>query len=301
MKQLTQSAYARAVEYIMQNARPLEKARFMYHFAGGSMNAVLEALVEFQNTDGGFGDGLEPDIRLHNSSVIATTIAFQHFREFAVAGDHPVVVNACRYLVDTYDNEHHNWPIVPPNVSDAPHAPWWTFKGDMPPINPRAEIAGYLLDYPDNFPEALGHEVVDIVVKHLLAHPDTMEMHDLQCYLRLLKTPTLKPDAHTHILSKLERIITNSVEHNPTRWQEYGLPPLGVASRPDSPFAALFQDAIELNLDFIIDVQGSEGGWMPPWSWGEDSSPAWERAKQEWSGMITLNNLLTLRAFGRLG
>ncbi|MBK8027217.1 MAG: hypothetical protein IPK19_38960 [Chloroflexi bacterium] len=301
MKQLTPSAFAKAVDYIAQNARPLEKARFAYHFEGGSGNAVLEALTAFQNADGGFGHGLEPDLRLPASSVIATTIAFQHFRELGLASDHPIVVSACRYLLDTYDVDHHNWQIVPPNVSDAPHAPWWTFRDELTPINPRAEIAGYLLDYPDHFPDSMRLPVVDAVMHLLLEHPDTMEMHDLLCYLRLLKTPALPPEDRARMQRKLERILAGSVERDPARWREYGLPPLAVVSAPDSPFAAMFQDAIPANLDLILDSQSDHGGWLPSWTWGEDSSPAWEQAKREWSGVITLDSLRTLRAFGRLG
>ena len=39
----------------------------------------------FQNDDGGFGHGLEPDLRLAGSSVIVTTVALQHLRVLALA------------------------------------------------------------------------------------------------------------------------------------------------------------------------------------------------------------------------
>ena len=91
MRTLTKSAYEKAVTFLNEQARPLEKALYAYHFANAPASSVLEALAGFQNDDGGFGHGLECDIRLADSSVIATTIAFQRFREIHAPADHPVV------------------------------------------------------------------------------------------------------------------------------------------------------------------------------------------------------------------
>jgi hypothetical protein len=302
MKQLTRSAYDKAAAYIRSQARPLEQARYACHFENGALAAVLDELAAFQNDDGGFGHGLEPDVRLADSSVIATTIAFQVFREFGVSGDHPMVFRACRYLMDTYDAPRANWPIIPANVDDAPHAPWWIPGGDLDQslANPRAEIVGYLNDYPEHFPAAMREQLTSAVVDYLLERPDTIKMHDLLCYMRLWNTRNLAQDLRSRILEQLRPIVENSVEQNRAGWQAYGLQPLSIASTPDSPFADRFQDAIEQNLDFIIETQAEHGGWMPTWSWGENWPDAWAQAQREWSGCITLDNLRTLHAYGRI-
>ncbi len=36
-----------------------------------------------------------------------------------------------RYLMATYDSDHEVWPMTPPNVDDAPHAPWWHYDEDV--------------------------------------------------------------------------------------------------------------------------------------------------------------------------
>jgi hypothetical protein len=301
MKRLTKAAYDKAVAYIQQEGRPLERARFAYHFGGGSTADVLAAVRAFQNADGGFGHGLEPDIRLADSSVISTTIAFQRFRELGVPADDAVVAKACRYLVETYYAGRVNWPIIPPNIDDAPHAPWWTVGSDLEKsmANPRAEIAGYLNQYPEHFPAAMREQVTESVTGYLLDQPDTLEMHDLLCYIRLWETENLPPDARSKLLDKLKRVVENTVERSPDGWKSYGLQPLAVASSPESPFAASFRDAIEQNLDFIIDAQGEQGAWMPNWSWSQWLD-VWAQAKRDWSGYMTLDNLRTLRAFGRI-
>jgi hypothetical protein len=302
MKALTKANYDKAANYLTHSARPLEGALYTYHFEGAPATRVLDELVHFQNRDGGFGHGLEPDIRLGDSSVIATTIAFQRFRELKTPADHPMTVKACRYLLDSYDAQHLNWPIIPPNIDDAPHAPWWVHGGDLEKSmsNPRAEIAGYLHDYAKHFPKDIRQAVTQSVIDYLLSQPDRMEMHDMLCYIRLWETPTLPEDIKGTLLKKLRRIVDNTVERNPEAWKGYGLLPLAIISSPESPFADAFEDAVQHNLDFIIESQREDGTWGPNWSWGDQWPDAWEQARRDWAGQLTLDNLRKLRAFGHI-
>jgi hypothetical protein len=235
--------------------------------------------------------------------VIATTIAFQRFRELDTPADHPMVVKACRYLLDTYDAQRVNWPIIPPNIDNAPHAPWWVYNGDLEKrmINPRAEIAGYVNDYAQHFPDDMRQGVTESVIAYLHRQPDRMEMHDLLCYIRLWESPGLRSDTKAVMLSKLKQIVAHTVERDPAQWRNYGLPPLAVIDSPQSPFANAFADAIPLNLNFLIESQGEDGGWRPGWSWGDQWPDAWMQAEREWAGVLTLDNLRKLRAFGRIG
>jgi hypothetical protein len=302
MKTLSKAHYEKAVDYLQHHARPLVQALYAYHFNGAPAADVLKELAKFQNSDGGFGHGLEPDIRLRDSSVIATTVAFQRFCELKLSADNPIVVKACHYLVDTYNAETLNWPIIPPNVDDAPHAPWWVHDGDLEKSksNPCAEIAGYLNEYAQNFPQTMRENVTQSVTNHLLNHPDHMEMHDLLCYIRLSESPNLPEDTRSKLLGKLKRIVDNTVERNPEAWKNYGLPPLAVIASPDSPFADSFRNEIQRNLDFIIESQSEDGTWGPNWSWGDQWPEAWAQAKRDWTGHITLDSLQKLKAFGRI-
>jgi len=49
----------------------LELARWQIHFEDGSRENVLQMLEVYQNEDGGFGHGLEPDNWKPNSTPIA--------------------------------------------------------------------------------------------------------------------------------------------------------------------------------------------------------------------------------------
>lgn len=62
------NTFQKAKKFIYRNAKPLDLARWQYHFENGSMEAVLIALSHYQNDDGGFGHALEADAWNPNSS-----------------------------------------------------------------------------------------------------------------------------------------------------------------------------------------------------------------------------------------
>ncbi|MEL7433570.1 MAG: hypothetical protein AAFN11_06455 [Chloroflexota bacterium] len=300
--QLSPTQHQLAHDYLSAHARPLEKALYQVRMQGTSPDLVIDALAPYQNADGGFGNALEPDIRLSDSSVIATTVALQHLREINASADLPIVQNACQYLVNTYDEVQQAWHIIPANVDDAPHAPWWTYDADITKnyANPRAEILGYLYEFSENFPDDMHEKLTQAVTNYLLVHDDEMEMHDIQCYVRLLETETLPEANRQAMLPKMRAILEHNVDTDPAKWSAYGLPPLAVVSSPESPFYDLFADAIPANIRFVIDTQTDEGYWQPAWSWDFVDEGAWAQAEKAWHGVLTVNNLRTLAHFNAL-
>lgn len=292
---------ARAATFLITHARPLERALYRYYFESGPPETVLAELAAYQNPDGGFGSALEPDLRVSDSSVIATTVALQTLRALATPADHPLVTGACAYLRDTYDARHGVWPIIPPNVDDAPHAPWWTYRDDPAAwlLNPRAEIAGYLCDYAQHFPPEMCKTVMDAVVAHLLTLRE-IEMHELLCVLRLFETPALPQGTRARIEDRLADLLRITVERDPARWSSYNLQPLDVVPRPDAPFADLFADILNANLAVRIDQQRDDGSWTTPATWGDLYPDTWPQAAREWSSILTLQYLRVLDAFGLL-
>ena len=78
------------------------------------------------------------------------------------------------------------------------------------------------------------------------------------------------------------------------------LMPLEVVRAPASPEYELMADAVAANLDYEMLRQTESGAWVPTWDWSKTDADAWAKAKEEWSGVLTLDMLLTLRAFGRI-
>lgn len=302
---LSDSARATARAFLFDQARPLEQALYAYHFASGPADAALDALAAFQNADGGFGRGLEPDLQLADSSAIVTTVGLQHLRDLKAGADSPLVQRAIAYLLTTYDPSIQTWQIIPANVDDALHAPWWAYDDELSQrwhgflANPRAEIVGYLYEYAKLVPPELLAELGEAVVTYLVANPQP-DMHDLLCYVRLVETTALPDALRGRMLPLLSAAVDATVARDASAWAEYGLQPLTVVSSPDSPFAGLLADAIPANLDYLVQQQGDDGAWAPNWSWFGLYDEAWPAAQQAWKGVLTVKTLRQLRAFGRL-
>lgn len=98
-----------AKEFVLQNARPVDMAVYRYFFENGSNEMVIEELEKYQNEDGGFGHGLEPDYLNPNSSPIATNDAVITLYRVDALKHHSKIVNGIvRYLKshDSFDEEH---------------------------------------------------------------------------------------------------------------------------------------------------------------------------------------------------
>jgi len=301
---LSKEAFEASRRFIETTARPLEIARFYNHLEGASDESVLAALEEYQNADGGFGHALEPDLRANESSALCTSIAFQVLRSTEARPDEAVISASIAYFLETLDREKWHWRIIPRSAEQSPHAPWWNQADredefDCFSLNPTAEILGYLYDCQRHVPSDVISLVSDRVISHLSAL-EKIQMHEALCCLRLLQTETLPEDTRDQIRRKLTRLIDDAVTRDPKQWKEYNLRPLQVVDDPGSPFMASFEEDVAANLDYEISSQNEDGSWTPTWSWGNAFPDAWDKARREWSGIITIERLLLLKKFNRI-
>ena len=303
MNRLTQAAFQSAKNFIMDQGRALDQRRFEFHFEAGSADAVLTALASYQNQDGGFGNGLEPDIRTSASSAIATTVGFQILREIRAPAECALVRKGIEYFVATYDASRGVWPIIPPEVEEAPHAPWWNYQNSAETfgqflVNPRAEIVGYLHEFSDGAQTELLKPLAATLLEHLDSMPDKMEMHDILCFVKLAETETL-PNSEK-VWENLAQAAAPRIARSPEQLTGYVLKPLWLVSSPKSPLAAEFKGEVAMNLDFEIEQQGGDGSWSPNFSWGDQYPETWQIAKKEWQSRFTVDTLITLKDFDRI-
>ena len=303
---LSREAQAQARAFIFEHGRPLEQAKYTVIFEHSPVERIWDALAAFQNADGGFGHGMEPDLRLPDSSALATTVGLQVLREFGASPDHPLVQGAMRYLVATYDAATEAWPIIPPTANEAPHAPWWLYDEVVAErwggflANPRAEIVGYLHDYAEHAPSAPRDHLTDAQLGHLSAHAESLEMHEILCYVRLAESKSLPIETKRRLTSMLAPVVDRSVVRDPESWGLYGLMPIEVVQGSESLFAGLLADVVSPNLDYEIAQHAEDGIWLPRWDWAGLYPEDWEQAKQDWSGWLTMRMLTILKRFERL-
>ena len=234
---------------------------------------VIEALTKYQNSDGGFGHGIEPDFRSPSSSPIATTMAVEYIEK--VDRNSPVLLKAINYLVESFDELLQKWRAVPKDVNSFPHAPWWHINDktgfcviDKGWKNPTVEILGYLYQYPNNFLFIKLEELTQKAINLLLNQKDKMESeHNLYCYL--IFYDHIPKKYKTQIKSKLCELIKGTVNINVDDWSSKYVPtPLQFIDDPKSLFCSLLADAVDKNLDFLIKAIDASEAWYPTWKWG---------------------------------
>lgn len=300
MDQLTRDSFDKAVGYVERHARPIDRALLAHLFTGGPVEAVIDAAAAYQNDDGGFGRAIEPDFRVPDSSVTATTVAFQYLVAVDAPADHEVVRRGIAYLRATYDAVARAWPPVCPRIVDHPRAGWWEFYPAMafdPSSgqwgNPNAEAIGYLRRYRALLDEAwVAERVADATA--WLTTVEKPEAHALSCGLRFAES--LDGEAYAIAMRRVAELAVGVVTGDAASWAEYGPQPVWYARSPDSPVTRAFGDRVVENLRFVIATQSADGSWQPTWAWGRYEDD-WPTAKAEWAGHLTVANLRLLADF----
>ncbi len=284
MSQLFESAQT----FILSNARLLERHLFAFLFHQGNPDHVRAALLAYQNTDGGFGNALEPDKRTASSQPIDQEIALRVLDD--IGFDVHIALQICDFL-ETITTAEGGVPFVLPTVRDAPRAEWWNTDLDEPPasINPTASIAGLL--HKNKIRHPWLNRATDYCWQYV-EHLQIGSSHNFLCAQLFLEHVADRERAER----AFERISAQLMEGGHITYDPsasgYVFMPLQYAPSPQNMSRRLFDTAtIQRHLTALANKQQMDGGW--PISWPA-VSPACEL---EFRGIVTLNALKTLKAY----
>ena len=302
------STFDKARTFIYRNARPLDLARWQYHFENGSRDAVLTALATYQNEDGGFGHALEPDAWNPNSTPIQTWVATEILREINYTDNsHSIIQGILRYLASGQDFNGKLWYNEVVNGNDYPHAPWWHAEVDSADsYNPTACLAGFVIRFTDNDSEL--YRLGCLIAKEAYAADDKQglsnDMHAVLLYIRLLRY--CEEAGATDIIDlsalkeRLRERIKHSITHNSAEWETgYICKPSQFFKTRDSIFYTDNKEIAEYECDFITRTQLADGSWNIPWSWN-GYPEEWAISKNWWKSNGAIINILYLKGFNKI-
>ncbi len=110
-------------DFIYKNGRLLERKLFSYFFEDGKKRDILKALIAHQNVDGGFGNGIEPDLICPDSIAIGAETAMYVLDLLGIT-KHEIINDLIEWIVNTQNKEGYiSHP--PENLYNYPHQPWW--------------------------------------------------------------------------------------------------------------------------------------------------------------------------------
>lgn len=300
--------FEKAREFIYRNARPLDLARWQYHFENGSGEAVLHALSYYQNEDGGFGHALEADAWNPHSSPIQTWTATELLREVGMTDSaHPVMAGILRYLEAGRDFREGVWLNTVPGNNDYPHAPWWHSPGEGGrSYNPTACLAGFLVRFADRGGElyARGCRIAREAYDAYMGQGLLDDMHTVRCYIRLMQyleeAGGVAGLDGAGLKAKLIEQVRGIITRNTADWETaYVCTPSWFIDSPESVFYPGNEELARFECGYIVRTQREDGSWDIPWGWGSYAEE-WALSKNWWKANGIIANLLYLRGFGVL-
>lgn len=291
MTVVTWDSFRTAEHFTMRNARLIDRHRFAHLFQNGPTEPVRQALTAYRNLDGGYGNGLDPDLRGHASQPAAAQIALRHLDEL---GPIPTTVGLgiCRYL-STVSEPDGGLPPVLPNVRYSEAAPWWQHRDDFTAdLGLTAHITGYLHKH------HISHPWRDIATAWCWKRIDALHWTDPHEAIGICAFLQHAPDRPRAVqaINRLHPMIRAGIDVNPKPCgQRHVHTPLDLADNPGHIARPLFTEAeIDRNLDYFENSQRPDGGWDAAWEhW--DTAATIER-----EGMRTIQRLRILRAYGRV-
>lgn len=300
------TVFERAREFVYRNARPLDLARFQYHFENGSREAVLNVLSYYQNEDGGCGHAVEADCWNPNSTPLHTNTAGDILREMNYEdASHPLVQGMLRYYGSGKDFDGSHWALTVMSNNDYPHAPWWHTESSSSchtDYNGTAQIAGFIVRYaePGSDLYKLGIRVVNEAVE-ALASSELTDMHTCACYVHMLeyidKAGAAGQIPYDLLKERLHQAVKKLIGEDKSQWSGYSCRPSQFMNSRDSEFYPENKEMAEAECELILSTQLEDGSWDIPWGWS-DFPNEWPISKNWWKGHSIVSNLLYLKGFG---
>lgn len=307
-----ETIFKKAESYIYRQARPLDLARWNYHFEDCDSSQVLQVLSFYQNEDGGFGHGLEADSINPNSSPIQTWAATRILKEinFQEKG-HPIIKGILNYLASEQDFNGQTWHNTVATNNDYPHAIWWSWSKEIEEsqrklYNPTASLSGFIIRFSDTSSDLyhLGLRLASEGIEQFMQSESIDDMHELACYVELLEYLIEAGVSHnlnlTAFHKKISQEIQKSITQDKSLWDKgYICKPSQFISGPDSLFYDENREMVSFEFFFIQSSQLSDGTWPVPWDW-EAYPEQWAISKNWWQAHIIIQNILFLKQFKQI-
>lgn len=289
-----------------RNARELELAIWKALFEGGESRAVADALLFYQNDDGGFGHGVDMDNWNPNSVPYNCLFVLEQLRMVGFEDmSHSVFAGIKKYLNATGPEQ---WHFTIPSNQDYPHAVFHSYGEEYNKVESIGIIIGlsaFVIEYCRELPV---YEKVLGILDEYISKFQNDNLGDMgpSGYITLIsamKKVGLSGYDYNALEERLSKVVNNTIQRNPVQWQQYGYRPSEFIKSKDSQFYKENEDIVEQELDFLVDTLPENDIWPVSWSWFQEGKvyPKEEaislRVSQARKG---IEKMIFLKAFGRV-
>ncbi|MFI6926098.1 hypothetical protein ACIBIZ_39615 [Nonomuraea spiralis] len=285
--------------FMATHARILDRRRFHLLMGETGPAPVLDALDAYRNPDGGYGWGLEPDLRAPESQPGAALHAFEVLEEIAPETA-PQAVALCDWLESVTLPDGGLPFALPLSLADGT-APWWAGAATTTSsLQITAISAAAALGVAAHDPAVAAHPWLARATRYCLDAIEALEerphAYVLSFAVRFLDAVH---DTHPEAAGLLRRLAADIPDDGrvPVEGgtEEERLHPLDFAPYPGRPARELFApEVIAADLERLAGTQQDDGGWVVDYA---RISPA---GALEWRGAATVRAVQILRGNGLL-
>jgi hypothetical protein len=286
-----------AVSFVTTHARILDRHRLRLLLdpdRGDTTEPALAAVEAYRNPDGGYGWGLEPDLRSISSQPSAALHAFEVWADVRSAVG-PRAGQLCDWLASVSLPDG-GLPFALPISDSEGCAPLWVDADSrVSSLQITAVVAANAHRVAAHDPAVAGHAWLDAASDYCLGAIRTLE-HDPPAYVLSFSLRFLDAVAGTNpeALALIDRLLDHLPPDGviPVEGGAVGetLRPLDYAPDPGTAVRErLPVAAVDADLRRLAGLQQPDGGWPVEWA---VSSPA---AALEWRGYLTVRALSQLK------
>jgi hypothetical protein len=288
-----------AEEFTATHARILDRRRLELRLGDGDAGAAIAALDGYRNPDGGYGWGLEPDLRSPESQPGAALHAFEVFEDISPVTA-PEALELCDWL-DSIALADGGLPFALPIGVAAGTGPWWREADtSASSLQITAISTAVALRVADGDDSVASHPWLERATGYCVSAIESM---DEAPFAYVLSFSIAFADAlHESRPGDSEQLIARLGEFVPADGkvpvrggtEDETLNPLDIAPFPDRPARTLLtDDVISADLDRLEALQQEDGGWTVDYL---RISPA---GSLDWRGYATVRAIDVLRGNGR--
>lgn len=287
-----------ASTFMATHARVLDRRRFATLVGEEPPDGVLKALAAYANADGGYGWGLEPDLRDPESQPAGALHAFEALVDVAPATS-PQATAVCDWL-DAVSRPDGGLPFALAGVGGPGSARWWAQADPTASsLHITSAVCAEAHAVAAHDPAVARHPWLERATAYCLRAIADRERpgstYELLFSLGLLDVlaatrPGVRPELErlaAFVPASGELPVEGGLEDERKR-------PLDFSPHPGRPLRELMAaDVVERDLARLEAEQADDGGWTFDWQ------PASAAAALEWRGALTVHAIRVLRANDR--
>ncbi|SDF99469.1 hypothetical protein SAMN05660662_4082 [Blastococcus aurantiacus] len=291
-----------AAAFLAGHGRVLDRRRFDLLTGVGGADAVVAAVDGYRNADGGYGWGLEPDLRSGTSQPGGALHALEAFADLAPATT-PRAAQVCDWLASVTLPDG-GLPFARPVPDPAACAPFWVQADpSVSSLQITAVVAATAYRVAALDPAVAEHPWLARATAYCLGAVGVLDADahamELAFAVQFLDAAGRAGGASEEARSLLDRLAplvpADGLLHVAGGAEDEFMRPLDFAPMPGGPARELFAPAVvEAELDRLAAEQQDDGGWTV------DFDSYSSAATLEWRGHRTVDALVLLRANGRL-